>query len=58
VIHFDPNTLINCRYARESHPTIEQVVDGKPPAAWAAVWYEFLIGPIEKAEINLAHAFL
>jgi hypothetical protein len=41
-----------------SHPTIEQVVDSEPPTVWAAAWYEFLIGPIEKAEIDLAHAFL
>lgn len=59
MIHFDTNALIALPlWAREHHPVIRQVVDGEPAGVCSVVWYEFLIGPIEATEIDLAHAFL
>lgn len=59
MIHFDTNALIALPlWARENHPTIRQVVNGEPAAACSLVWYEFLIGPIDAVEIDLARAFL
>lgn len=59
MIHFDTNALIALPlWAREDHPVIRLVLDGEPAAVCSVVWYEFLIGPIEAAEIDLAQAFL
>jgi predicted nucleic acid-binding protein len=59
VIHFDTNALIALpQWARASHPTIRRIVAGEPAAVCSVVWYEFLIGPIDVAEIDLARAFL
>jgi predicted nucleic acid-binding protein len=59
MIHFDTNALIALPlWARENHPAIQQVVNGEPAAACSVVWYEFSIGPVDKTEIDLAHAFL
>ena len=59
MIHFDTNVLIALpQWARAGHPAIQRVVAGEPAAVCSVVWYEFLIGPIDSAEIELARAFL
>ena len=59
MIHFDTNALIALPlWARESHPVVQRVAEGEPAAVCSVVWYEYLIGPIETAEIKLASAFL
>ena len=59
MIHFDTNALIALpQWSRDRHPVIERIVAGEPSAVCAVVWYEFLIGPIDSDEIDLARAFL
>lgn len=59
MIHFDTNALIALpHWARDGHAAIARVVEGEAAAVCAVVWYEFLMGPVEEAEISLAHAFL
>ena len=59
MIHFDTNALIALpQWARNAHPVIRRVVAGEPAAVCSVVWYEFLIGPIDAAEIDLTRAFL
>ena len=59
MIHFDTNALISLPiWAREDHPAIRCVLDGEPAAVCSVVWYEFLIGPINTDEIDLARAFI
>ncbi len=59
MIHFDTNALVALPlWAHENHPAVQQVASGEPAAVCSVVWYEFLIGPIDTAEVNLAHAFL
>jgi predicted nucleic acid-binding protein len=45
-------------WAREGHAAVTRVVEGEAAAVCAMVWYEFLMGPVDDAEIRLAHAFL
>jgi predicted nucleic acid-binding protein len=59
VIHFDTNALVMLPYwAREGHAAITRVVEGEAAAVCAVVWYEFLMGPVDEAEIRLARAFV
>lgn len=45
-------------WAEQGHAVIQSIADGQPAAVSSVVWYEFLIGPVDEAEIRLAHAFL
>jgi predicted nucleic acid-binding protein len=59
VIHFDTNALIALPlWARENHAAVRQIAEGEAAAVCSVVWYEFLIGPIDTSEIDLAQAFL
>lgn len=59
MLHFDTNALIALPYwARNGNAVIQRVLDGEPVAVSAMVWYEFLIGPVEYAEVELARAFV
>lgn len=59
MIHLDTDALVALPlWAREGHPTIQRIAEGEPAAVCALVWYEFVIGPVEQSEIELAHAFL
>ena len=44
--------------ARRGSRVIERVLAGEPAAVSAIVWYEFLIGPLEAQEAELARAFI
>src|SRR5882724_28816 len=58
MIHFDTNALIALpQWPRAKHPAIRRVAAGEPAAVCSVVWYEFLIEPIDAAEIDLAQAF-
>jgi predicted nucleic acid-binding protein len=59
LIHFDTNALVALpHWAEQGHPVIQSIADGQPAGVSSVVWYEFLIGPVDEAEIRLAHAFL
>ncbi|TAN05804.1 MAG: PIN domain-containing protein [Rhodanobacteraceae bacterium] len=59
MIHFDTNALIALpHWARAGHPLVKRVVQGEAAAVCAAVWYEYLLGPLADGESELAHAFL
>lgn len=59
MIHFDTNALIALpQWARDGHDVIDRVLDGEAAAVCAVVWYEYLLGPLEDTEAELAHAFL
>jgi predicted nucleic acid-binding protein len=59
LLHFDTNVLIALpHWARDGHQIVHRVLGGEAAAASALVWYEFLIGPLEPQESELAHAFI
>lgn len=59
MIQFDTDALIALpNLIREGHPAIERIAGGEPASACVAVWYEYLIGPLETVEQNLAFQFL
>lgn len=59
MIHLDTNALIALpQWARGDHALIERVQRGESVAACAVVWYEFLCGPVQEAEVRLAEAFI
>lgn len=59
MLHFDTNALIALpHWAREGHPAIARVLEGRAAAVSAVVWYEFLTGPLAESEAELARAFL
>lgn len=45
-------------WARNGHPAVQRVLGGEAVAVSAIVWYEFLIGPLEPEEADLARAFI
>jgi predicted nucleic acid-binding protein len=59
VIHFDTNALVALPlWAQDDHPAVQSVLDGEPAAVCSLVWYEFLSGPVEESEADLARAFV
>lgn len=59
MIHLDTNALIALPlWAKEGHPVIQRIAAGEASGVSAVVWYEFLIGPVDEAEVALAHAFI
>jgi predicted nucleic acid-binding protein len=59
LLHFDTNALIALpHWARDGHEIVRRVVDGEAAAACTIVWYEYLIGPLETTESELARAFI
>lgn len=59
MLHFDTNALIALPYwARDRHEVVQRVTEGEPAAASTIVWYEFLIGPLQLREAELARAFI
>jgi predicted nucleic acid-binding protein len=59
MLHFDTNALIALpHWAHNGNAVIQRVLDGEPAAVSAIVWYEFLIGPLEPDEAELARAFV
>lgn len=59
MIQLDTNALVALPlWARDGHPIIARIVAGETAAVCAIVWYEFLVGPVDEAEVRLAHAFL
>jgi len=59
MIHLDTNALIALPlWAKEGHPVIQRIAAGEAAGVCAVVWYEFLIGPIDEAEVALAQAFI
>lgn len=59
MLHFDTNALIALpHWSRRGSRVIERVLAGEPAAVSAIVWYEFLIGPLEAQEAELARAFI
>ncbi len=59
MIHLDTNALIALPlWSREAHPIVQRIANGEAAEVCAVVWYEFLIGPVEPAEVHLAHAFI
>jgi predicted nucleic acid-binding protein len=59
LLHLDTNVLIALPYwARDGHEIVQRVVDGESAAVSTVVWYEFLIGPLQPGEADLARAFI
>lgn len=59
MIQLDTNALIHLpQWARDGHPVIERISQGKSAAVCAIVWYEYLCGPLIADEADLARAFL
>ena len=59
MLHFDTNALIALpHWASRGQEIVQRVARGEPAAASTVVWYEFLIGPLEAREADLARAFL
>jgi len=59
MIHFDTNALVALpHWARDRHPLIARVLGGEPVCVCAVVWYEFMSGPLDEEEAELARAFL
>lgn len=59
MIHFDTNALIYLpQWAKGGHTVIERVAAGEPAAVCSIVWYEYLCGPLNQEEVELAHAFV
>jgi predicted nucleic acid-binding protein len=59
VLHFDTNALIALpHWARDGDEIVERVLGGEAAAASTIVWYEFLIGPLQRGEADLARAFI
>lgn len=59
MIHLDTNALIALPlWAKQEHPVIARIAAGEACAVCSIVWYEFLIGPVESGEVQLAHAFI
>lgn len=59
MIHLDANILIALpNLIQQQHPLIERVVSGEEVGVCSAVWYEFLIGPLDETERGLALHFI
>ncbi len=59
MLHFDTNVLIALpHWARDGHEIVQRVADGEAAAVSAIVWFEFLIGPLQPKEADLAQAFV
>ena len=59
MIQLDTNVLIALPHLiRQNHPFIERIAKGESASACVAVWYEYLIGPLESGEQELALQFV
>lgn len=59
MIHLDTNVLIALpEWLRQDNAIINRILDGEAAAACSAVWYEYVVGPLENEEAEMAHAFL
>lgn len=45
-------------WARNRNVVVQRVAGGEPAAVSTIVWYEFLIGPLDPREADLARAFV
>lgn len=59
MIHLDTNVLIALPHLiRQDHPFIARIAQGEDAAVCVPVWYEYLIGPLNAAEKELARQFI
>jgi predicted nucleic acid-binding protein len=59
MIHLDTNALIAMpAWARARHPLVNRIREGEPAAVCTMVWYEFVCGPADALEVDLARQLI
>ncbi|HET7313784.1 type II toxin-antitoxin system VapC family toxin [Salinisphaera sp.] len=59
MIHLDTNALIALpQWVAQKTPMVMRVVNGEAASVCAVVWYEYLVGPLDGDEAEMARAFL
>ncbi len=59
MIHLDTNALIAIpAWARARHPLVARIREGEPAAVCALAWYEFVCGPTDALEVDLARQLI
>jgi predicted nucleic acid-binding protein len=58
MIHLDTNVLTTLPHLIQKHRFIERIEKNETASVCVPVWYEYMIGPIEASEQNLARQFI